>query len=470
MRTVLLIALILLASACGGGGDDTLSGIATGEPISLTTTALLPANVGHVFRQQLLASGGRTPYTWSVSPAGDPLPAGLQLDVTGELSGIPAAPSVGSVILVVRSSDSQVDTGSFLLEVRDLAITPGSPGAVDPGTPIDFQASGGSAAYVFTFVSNMSGGTLTTGGSYVAGLTTGVDVVRATDHDGFLEEVSVTVGNDPFAGFVARWGTTDVWWLDWDVSYDPDPLYATDIDLVLAALGLRQMDSHDADGTEADRIARLLLIRRCLGHLSTYYGNSFDGGMLPGGIAISFVGPAGPEAGSTPPPGDVYSGGTLLYNTICLRHGPTSNVVGTAWLDDGNDSIEHDCGTPSGTPLGVFANRLLPIYLSTFNDGLVDNPVGPADVDGLRWLLEGNDPRNARERDMLELADGFGRVLGAILAHEIGHSLGLRHSDPSTGSGDIMNAALSVGPSVQYAFNPTHWAQLLDNLPGPNRS
>ena len=111
----------------------------------------------------------------------------------------------------------------------------------------------------------------------------------------------------------------------------------------------------------------------------------------------------------------------------------------------------------------------VPSYLASFNNSIASNPVAAGDVPGLQAMLLGAAPANAREQAIFNVADGFGRVAGAVLAHEIGHSLGLLHSSPSQGSGDIMNASLSVGPSITYAFNPGHWTQLQSNLPGPNR-
>ncbi len=464
------LSVLLLFSAsltsCGGGGGGTT---APATDVQILTQTLDQGNVGHAVFQQMTANGGVEPYFWWVSTSGDALPAGLDLTQDGRLAGIPTGSASRTIVMVCQDATSTLDVVSLRIEVRDVEITLSVEGQVDPGQSVFLSASGGNPAYSFALQTNASGASLSSSGSYTAGQDAGVDVVRVTDVDGFFDDLAVTVGSDVFIGFTARWGTHDNWWINWDVVYDPAPAYASDFDEVLVALGLRDPASTDATGTEADQLARALLERRTLGYLSRYYGNGDDGNPQTGGLSISFIGPAGPDSGISPNVGGILGAAPNRFSQICVRHGPDQGVVGTAWLDGGNFNVEHNCGTPNGTSLGVFANRVLSPYLSSFRNSIAGNPVAAGDVDGLRHLLGGGAPRSGREQAMFNVADGFGRILAAVLAHEIGHSLGLNHSSPSDGPSDIMNASLSVGPSIQYGFNGTHWADLLTNLPGPNR-
>lgn len=470
LKRFLLPGLLVLA-ACGAGGEDTpiVKSIPPGPGPEIATYTLDQGNVGHTYFQQLEAEGGTQPYTWWVASTGDAVPPGLELLPDGRLAGLPSQAAVASLVVVCQGAESRLDTTTLRIEVRDVEITPHSVSNVTPGTSVQFEASGGSAGYAFSLVMNQSGASINDGGSYLAGAEAGVDLVRATDTHGFFEEVTVTVGDNPFQGFTAQWGTTDVWWMDWDVVYTPSPTYATDFDEVLADMGLRDPDSTDREGTEADQLARLLVIRRTLGHLSSYYGNGMDGAPRPGGLSISFVGPNPPAEGFTPTVGDITGAQSGAYNTICLRYGPAPGVIGTAYLDFHNDSIEHNCGDPTGTPLGIFTNQLLGPYLSVYRNAMVGDPVNASDVDGLRSMLYGDPPEGARQEAIFDVADNYARTLAAVLAHEIAHSLGLNHTSPAGGAGDMMNAILTLGRDVEYAFNPEHWAALMDDLPGPRR-
>ncbi|MHC4955707.1 MAG: matrixin family metalloprotease [Planctomycetota bacterium] len=464
LKSYLLPAIFLLC-ACGGGG-----GGSGDEPVSdaqIVTQSLEQGNVGLAYAQTLRATGGSGGFTWWISGSGDALPNGLALTSSGRLTGVPNEAATRSVVVVAQAADSSVATRTMLIETRDIAIE-GAAGNVDFGETLSLTATGGSAGYSFSLTSNTSGATLS-GGSYTAGSGNGVDVVRATDAQGFYDEVTVIVGQDPFIGFVARWGTSDVWHVEWDVVYDPTPTFASDLDESLVALGLRDAGSTGTVGSLEDDLARALVIRRTLGYLSTYYGNTFDGAAAPGGLAISFVKPSGPTVGSTPPPGGFQSAAPLRYSSICVRHGDTGNTVGTAWLDNGNIRVEHNCGSSDGLALGVFVNRLLGAFQGSFNSDIAHDPVGPGDVGGLQSMLLGDPPSDEREEEVFRAADDFARVLASVLAHEIGHSLGLDHAAPGSVQGDIMSASLTLGPSVSYTFSATDRTTLDTVLPGPNR-
>ena len=469
MRILSLFSALLLVAACGGGGGDSEPTVTS--PISIETAALQNGNVGLVYSQSLQASGGDGNFSWWTSSSGDNMPDGLTLTSGGQIIGTPSGSAARSIVLVVQDGLANLATRTLLIETRDITIAGASTGAVDPGTQLQLSAQGGSAGYSFSLTGNTSGASISPGGAYVAGGGEGVDTVRATDADGFYDQITITVGDDPFVGFVARWGTTDVWHVGWDEVYDPTPTYASDFDEVLVSLGLRDPASTGVSGSTADDLARALVIRRALGHLSASYGNTFDGEPAPSGLGISFVKPSGPTQGTTPAPGAFFAAGPLRYNTICVRYGDTGSTVGRAYLDSGNPRIEHNCGGESGgLSLGVFVNRLLGPYRSVYGSGISGSPISASDVDGLQAMLLGDAPIGSREQAIFNAVDGFSRSLAAVLAHEIGHSLGLDHAPAGSAPGDIMQGTLTLGPSINYAFNALQWAQLEASLPGSNRN
>ena len=71
---------------------------------AITTAALPPATAGQNFQQSLAADFGTTPYKFSLLRGS--LPAGVTLDATGNLSGVPAATGVGSYAFTAQATDA----------------------------------------------------------------------------------------------------------------------------------------------------------------------------------------------------------------------------------------------------------------------------------------------------------------------------------------------------------------------------
>ncbi len=71
--------------------------------LQVTTASLSNAAVGSAYTNQLQASGGTTPYTWTIANGSQPLPAALALSTSGLISGVPA--SSGTNIFIVRLTD-----------------------------------------------------------------------------------------------------------------------------------------------------------------------------------------------------------------------------------------------------------------------------------------------------------------------------------------------------------------------------
>ncbi|MGH3745046.1 MAG: family 43 glycosylhydrolase, partial [Mycobacteriales bacterium] len=95
---------------------------------SVTTTALPKAPVNSPYHQSLTATGGTTPYTWSITSG--TLPAGLSLDAsTGAVTGTPTATGTQTVTF-------QVTDAGHLTASATMPVTVVDPAPYTPLTPV----------------------------------------------------------------------------------------------------------------------------------------------------------------------------------------------------------------------------------------------------------------------------------------------------------------------------------------------
>jgi hypothetical protein len=145
------------------GSTSTLSVAVTGigvaaVPVSITTGSLAAGQVGSSYAATLTASGGTSPYTWSVSSG--TLPAGLTLNASsGQVSGTPSQSGSSTFTVQVKDSSSPAQTATNSLSIT-IAATPvqittasvvsGQEGTVYSAT---LAASGGTAPYSWSISS-----------------------------------------------------------------------------------------------------------------------------------------------------------------------------------------------------------------------------------------------------------------------------------------------------------------------------
>jgi len=91
--------------------------LAQEESLTITTFNLSAGWVGEVYSETLEATGGTTPYTWSVSA--DSLPAGLSLNpTTGEISGTPTTEGTANFTVKVTDSATPAEEATGELSMR----------------------------------------------------------------------------------------------------------------------------------------------------------------------------------------------------------------------------------------------------------------------------------------------------------------------------------------------------------------
>ncbi len=134
------------------------------------------------------ATGGTTPYTWSLTGgSGGTINAG---------TGVYTAGAVGNSTDVVTVTDAFNNVASVTVAVTaGVTVTPPT-ASTPPGGPQAFTASGGSnTGFTWSFQTNASGGKVDGNGNYVAGHTGSVaDVLVATDSLGNTGTATINVG------------------------------------------------------------------------------------------------------------------------------------------------------------------------------------------------------------------------------------------------------------------------------------
>ena len=88
--------------------------------LSITTTSLPNATVGAAYNASLQASGGTSPYTWTVA-SGSTLPGWLTLSGSGNLTGIPTAAGTANFSLTVTDSSSPAQSKTAALSIAVVA-------------------------------------------------------------------------------------------------------------------------------------------------------------------------------------------------------------------------------------------------------------------------------------------------------------------------------------------------------------
>ena len=104
-------------NAVGSGPESSPSNSVTptAAALTITTTSLLAGTVGRTYGATVQATGGTTPYTWSI--ASGALPPGLTLGAsTGTISGTPTKP--GSYSFTISVSDGATQTATQALSIK----------------------------------------------------------------------------------------------------------------------------------------------------------------------------------------------------------------------------------------------------------------------------------------------------------------------------------------------------------------
>ena len=155
--TLLLLFLGTFASFLQGCLGLTTGGLHPNpQPLEITTASSLPpAKLDTAYSTTLAASGGTTPYAWTVSAGA--LPGGLTLSSAGQISGTPT--TAGTFSFTAKVTDAAAQTATVPLQITiapaPLIITTSTlpNGRIGVAYSTTLAASGGTTPYTWSLTS-----------------------------------------------------------------------------------------------------------------------------------------------------------------------------------------------------------------------------------------------------------------------------------------------------------------------------
>jgi len=228
------------------------------DDLTITTTTLPDGTVGSAYSQTISASGGDTPYTWSIT-SGAP-PAGVVLNTsTGVVSGTPSTVETANFTVKVTDSqgtpDEDTQALSITVNAADLLITTTSlpDGIVDTAYSRTVEATGGVTPYTWSIDS----------GSLPAGLS-------LNSSTGVISGTPTTYGDSNFTVKVTdSQGTPDTDTQALSITIEPELLAITTTSLPDGSVNAAYSETVEATGGV------------------TSYTWSIDSGSLPAGLSLN---------------------------------------------------------------------------------------------------------------------------------------------------------------------------------------
>jgi hypothetical protein len=195
--TFLLSLLCIGGCALTSGADDNL--LST-RALTINTSSLPQGQLKSAYEADLSASGGKEPYTWSVTSG--TLPEGLSLTgSSGTISGMPSQSGDATFTIGVKDSSSPITTAQASMTIHiasalEIATENLPAGTVKASYTANLSADGGTAPYTWSVVSGkLPSGLKLNGSGGIAGTPTESGqtsfVVQVTDSSSPAESAKV---------------------------------------------------------------------------------------------------------------------------------------------------------------------------------------------------------------------------------------------------------------------------------------